>query len=275
VSRALLEPGDAVLVDEPGWAVEFARLSRLGMRLLPVPRGPDGPDLAVMERLASAHRPRLYVTVSVLHNPTGCSLPLSAAHQVLLMAERHGFRIVEDDTYTHLAPPHAPRLSALDGLRRTIYISGFSKILTPNWRVGFLAAPAELVERCIDLKLLTALTTPTLPERALAWCLDHGPVRRHIERVTARLDAARARTRTLALEAGCRFVTPPHGLFGWVDAGVDTERLAQAMLDDGWLLAPGSLFHAEPRPTTLMRINFASSQDSAFWKALIAARRHL
>ena len=58
-----------------------------------------------------------------------------------------------------------------------------------------------------------------------------------------RLDAARARTVRLAEAHGCRFATPPRGLFGWVDAGVDTERLAHAMLDD-WLLAPGSLFHA-------------------------------
>jgi DNA-binding transcriptional MocR family regulator len=274
VSRALLQPGDSVLVDEPGWAVEYARLSRAGMRLLPVPRGPNGPDLGVMERLAAEHRPRLYATVSVLHNPTGCSLPLAAAHQVLLLAERHGLHIVEDDTYAHLAPAHAPRLAALDGLKRTVYISGFSKILAPNWRIGFLAAAPALVERCIDLKLLTALTTPTLPERALAWCLDHGPLRRHVERVTARLDAARGRTQRLAEEAGCVFVTPPQGLFGWIDVGVDTERLAQTMLDDGWLLAPGALFHATPRPTTLMRINFAASQEAAFWKALIAARKH-
>ena len=54
VSRTLLQPGDAVLVDEPGWAVEFARLTRQGMRLLPVPRGPDGPDLAVMARRLAA-----------------------------------------------------------------------------------------------------------------------------------------------------------------------------------------------------------------------------
>jgi DNA-binding transcriptional MocR family regulator len=272
VSRALLEPGDAVLVDEPGWAVEYARLTRLGMRLLPVPRGPFGPDLEVMRRLAAAHKPRLYVTVSVLHNPTGCSLPLAAAHQVLMLAAQHDFRIVEDDTYVHLAPPHAPRLAALDGLRRTVYVSGFSKILTPNWRVGFLAAAPELVERCIDLKLLTTLTTPTLPEKALASCLEHGPLRRHLDRVNNQLDAARTRTERLAVDAGCRFVTPPQGLFGWIDVGVDTDRLAQAMLDDGWLLAPGSLFHATPRPTTLMRINFASSQDARFWKALVETR---
>src|SRR6185312_7246288 len=69
-ARALLAPGDAVLVDEPGWSVEFARLTQLGMRLLPVPRGVDGPDLAAMAALAKAHQPRLYVTCSVLHNPT-------------------------------------------------------------------------------------------------------------------------------------------------------------------------------------------------------------
>ena len=92
-SRALLSPGDAVLVDEPGWSVEFARLTQLGMRLLPVPRGVDGPDLAAMAALAKAHQPRLYVTCSVLHNPTGVSLGLAAAHQVLRLAEQHDFQI--------------------------------------------------------------------------------------------------------------------------------------------------------------------------------------
>jgi DNA-binding transcriptional MocR family regulator len=272
VTRGLLSPGDAVLVDEPGWSVEYARLTQLGLRLLPVPRGPDGPDLAVMEALAIAHKPRLYVTVSVLHNPTGVSLGLAAAHQVLRLAERHDLRILEDDTYAHLAPMHLPRLCALDGLRRTIYVSGFAKILSPGWRVGFLAAPADLVERLVDVKLLGTLTTPALLERAIAICLEQGWLRRHAERVIARLAAARARSVKLALAAGCRFVTPPAGLFGWVDTGVDTERLATEMLDDGWLLAPGSVFHPGRRPTTLMRINFATTQEAAFWKAYGAAR---
>ena len=72
----------------------------------------------------------------------------------------------------------------------------------------------------------------------------------------------------LVQESGFRFVTPPQGLFGWIDVGTDTERLAQQMLDEGWLIAPGSLFHATPRPTTLMRINFATTQDAAFWRRL-------
>ena len=272
ISRTLLRPGDAVLVDEPGWAVEYARLTRLGLRLLPVSRGTEGPDLEAMERLARAHAPKLYATVSVLHNPTGASLPLGAAHRVLKLAEAHDFLIVEDDTYAHLAPEHAPRLAALDGLQRTIYVSGFSKILSPGWRVGFLAAPQSLVERLVDTKLLSTLTTPALLEHAVALTLEQGTLRRHTERIATRLAAARARTVRLALEAGCRFATPPHGLFGWIDVGVDTERLAQAMHDEGWLLAPGALFHATARPTTLMRINFATSQEARFWRALHLSR---
>lgn len=266
VSRTLLRPGDPVLVEEPGWAVEFARLAALGMRVLPVPRGPDGPDLDVMERLAEAHRPKLFVSVSVLHNPTGYSLSPGCAHRVLQLAQRFGFHIVEDDTYSHLAPEHATRLCALDGLQRTIYVGGFAKILAPNWRIGFLAAPPSLVEVLLDTKLLSTLTTPALLEKALAHCIEHGQLRRHAERIRVRLDAARARSTKLALAAGCRFVAEPMGLFGWVDTGVDTDALAQRLLDDGHLIAPGALFHAARAPSTLMRINFATTQEAAFWR---------
>ena len=279
VTRTLLEPGDSVLVDEPGWSVEYARLAALGLRVLPVPRGNDGADLDAMQRLIDAQpearRPRLYVTVSVLHNPTGASLSLQVAHRLLQLAQANRFYILEDDSYAHLAPPHLPRLAALDALERTLYVGGFSKILTPGWRVGFVAAPPKLVERLIDTKLLGTLTTPALTEQALAHCLERGLLRRHAERVNTRLDAARARTVKLAEAHGCRFAAPPRGLFGWVDVGADTDRLAQALLDDGWLLAPGSLFHATPRATTLMRINFASSQDARFWRDLAHARNTL
>ena len=272
VARALLKPGDAVLVDDPGWAVEHARLTGMGMRLLPVPRGAAGPDLEVMRQLILAHRPRLYVTVSVLHNPTGAMLSLAAAHQVLQLAEAHDLILVEDDTYAWLAPAHAPRLAALDGLRRTIYVTGFSKILAPNWRVGAHAAPPALVDAIVDTKLLSSLTTPAILERAVAWCLDQGLLRRHAERVAARLAAARTRVVRLAHEAGCRFASEPQGLFGWVETGLDTEPLAVRMAGEGWLVAPGRLFHVPSRSSTLMRVNFASAQDARFWRAFERAR---
>jgi DNA-binding transcriptional MocR family regulator len=272
VARTLLHPGDAVLVDEPGWAVEYERLSRLGMRLLPVPRGPEGPDLAVMQALLIAHRPRLYVTVSVLHNPTGQTLSPAMAHQVLRLAEQHDLTVVEDDTYAFLAPPQSTRLATLDGLKRTVLVSGFSKILTPQWRVGFAAASSAMAQRLIDTKLIGTLTTPAPLEQAVAWCLDQGLLRRHAERIQQRLAAARTRAVRHAQAAGCQFVTPPAGLFGWVDVGTDTERLALDMLDRGWLLAPGTLFQVGRRRSTCMRINFAATQDGRFFQALAAMK---
>jgi len=179
VSRSLLRAGDHVMVEEPGWAIEFARLDALGMRILPVPRGEHGPDLDVMARYCELHRPKLFVSVSVLHNPTGYCLTPGSAHRVVQLANQYDFHIVEDDTYSHIAPESATRLCALDGLQRTIYVSGFAKILAPNWRVGYLVAPPDLVERLIDTKLLATLTTPALLEKALAWCIDQGQLRRH------------------------------------------------------------------------------------------------
>ena len=267
VSRALLQPGDPVMVEEPGWAVEYARLAAMGMRVLPVPRGPEGPDMAVMQRYCETMAPKLYVSVSVLHNPTGYSLSPAGAHQVLQLAQRHDFHIVEDDTYGHIAPEHATRLSMLDGLRRTIYVSGFAKILAPNWRIGYLAAPPDLVERMLDTKLLSTLTTPAILEKALALCIDQGQLRRHAERMRQRIAQARTRSVQLALAAGCRFAAEPAGMFGWVDTGVDTDMLAQRLLDEGYLIAPGALFHATRQPCTLMRINFGNTQEPAFWRA--------
>mgnify|MGYP002737718152 CR=1 FL=1 len=124
----------------------------------------------------------------------------------------------------------------------------------------------NLVERLLDTKLLATLTTPALLEKALALCIEQGQLRRHAERIRTRLDAARSRSVKLALQAGCTFAAEPVGLFGWVDTGVDTDALAQRMLDEGYLLAPGALFHAERKPSTLMRINFATTQEAAFWQ---------
>jgi DNA-binding transcriptional MocR family regulator len=272
VSRTLLRAGDYVMVEEPGWAIEFARLDSLGMRILPVPRRAEGPDLEVMARYCEAHKPKLFVSVSVFHNPTGFCLSPSSAYRILQLANQHDFHIVEDDTYSHFAPEHATRLCALDGLQRTIYVGGFAKILAPNWRVGYMAAPKDLAERLLDTKLLSTLTTPALLEKALAWCIDQGQLRRHAERIRTQLDGARARSVKLALAHGCTFASDPVGLFGWVETGVDTDALSQRMLDEGYLLAPGALFHAQRTPSSLMRINFASTQEAQFWKTFARLR---
>jgi DNA-binding transcriptional MocR family regulator len=139
-------------------------------------------------------------------------------------------------------------------------------VLVPNWRLGYLAAPPELVERLLDTKLLSTLSTPTPMEQALALCMEQGQLRRHAERLRQHLAQARTRSVALAQAAGCRFVAEPAGMFGWVDTGVDTEVLTQLLLDQGYMIAPGAMFHASRGSSTCMRINFATTQDAAFWR---------
>ncbi len=275
IAQTLAQPGDCVLVDDPGWPVEFARLVNAGLRLLPVPRGRNGqsgPDLEVLAQLVKTHRPRLYVTVSVLHNPTGHSLSLAQAHELLRLTEPAGTLLVEDDTYAAFAPSHLPRLSALDQLQRTLYVSGFSKLLGAGLRVGFVAGPQALIDRLAARKLVQQLCSPPLTERAVAHLLQRGGLRRHAERVNDRLETARARCQKLAEQAGCRFSAPPAGLFGWLDTGVDSDALARRLAALGQRLAPERLFSPTRRSGPHLRINFAAAQDPRFWKLLAEQR---
>ena len=105
--------------------------------------------------------------------------------------------------------------------------------------------------------------------------MEQGQLRRHAERLRQRLAQARARSVQLALDAGCTLAAEPAGMFGWLDTGVDTDRLAQRMLDEGYLLAPGALFHASRQPCTLMRTNFTTTQDAAFWRVFERVRAQL
>lgn len=264
IAQHLLEPGDTVLVDEPSWFLLFGRYAQLGARVIGVPRLADGPDLARLEMLAAEHRPRLFVTTSVLHNPTSTAMSGAKAFQVLRLAETHGFRVVEDDVYCDLHPGGAvqscTRLAALDQLRRVIYLGGFSKTLAANLRVGFIACSAELARELTDLKMLIGLTSPELGERIVYRVLSEGHYRRHLHRLRERLARAREPVLRGLERLGLRpFATPPVGMFIWADAGVDTNPIAQSMLAQGFLMAPGSLFLPDQRPSTWMRFNIATS----------------
>ena len=265
VARSLLRAGDAVMVEQPGPPLAYAQLARQGLRLLPVARGPQGPDLSRVSHWARSRKPRLMVVSSRMHNPTGGDLATGCAHQLLELAREHDFLIAEDDGYAALCDRGPALLSAMDGLRRTLLLGSLSQLLAPGWRVGFLAAPASLLQRLLETKLLAGLASPALTERALALLFERGSVPRQAAALRERLARARRQAVQAARHQGCRFELAPRGLFGWVDTGVDTERLALRLHERGWLIAPGRLFDPEARPSTRMRLNFAHAQDPAFW----------
>jgi len=273
VARELTQPGDTVFVDDPSWFLMFGSFAALGLKVVGIARHADGPDIAQLAALATLHKPKLFVINSVLHNPTSTSLSAAKAFQVLRIAEEHGFTLVEDDIYCDMHPgtavQPATRLATLDQLQRVIYLSGFSKTLSANLRVGFIACSGELATRLSDRKMLTALTTSEIGERVVYKILSEGRYRKHAERLRAKLDQARAPAMRQLEQVGLKLdqVTPA-GMFVWADAGCNTNVLAERGMAQGYLFAPGSLFSPSQLPSTRLRMNLATRLDAGVWRFL-------
>lgn len=273
VAREFTRPGDTIFVDDPGWFLMFGSFAALGAKVIGIPRLGDGPDVARLGELAAIHKPKLYVINSVLHNPSSTSLSAAKAFQVLRLAEEHDFLIVEDDIYCDLHPGSAvqpaTRLSALDQLQRVIYLGGFSKTMAANLRVGYIATSAERAERLADRKMLSTLTTSDIGERVVYKVLSEGSYRKHIDRMRARLDGVRSKALRQMERVGLKIEQPgPAGMFVWVDAGCDTNALAERAMGEQLLLAPGSLFSPLQLPSTHMRLNVAAMQEPGIWRFL-------
>lgn len=271
VARHFLQPGDVIFVDDPAWFLMFGSFAALGAKVVGIPRLADGPDIAKLAELAAVHKPRLYVINSVLHNPTSTSLSAAKAFQILRIAEEHDFTIVEDDIYCDMHPgagvQAATRMAALDQLHRVIYLGGFSKTLSANLRVGFIACSAELARHLADRKMLSTLTTSEIGERVIYKILSEGHYRKHTERLRNRLNSVRDKVvrqlEKVGLDPG---IATSSGMFVWADAGRDTNVLTEKAMAQGFLLAPGSLFSPNQLPSTKMRINVASMADPGIWR---------
>lgn len=266
IARHCVRPGDAVIVGDPAWFQMFGRFASQGAQLVGMPYTPDGPDLDALENLVQMWRPKMLVINSVLHNPTGTSLSAAQAFRILKLAEAYDFLVVEDDVYGDLCPPSYPatRLASLDQLRRVIFLGSFSKTLAANLRVGYIACAPELAKALTDQKMLVGMTTPELNERVLYKVLTEGHYRRHVERLRARLDGVRDKTARMLERTGMRlFTMPAAGMFLWADTGVDSDALAAAAHEEGFLLTPGSLFSPQQSPSTWTRFNVANCGDPA------------
>ncbi|MFC5473973.1 PLP-dependent aminotransferase family protein [Paraherbaspirillum soli] len=273
VARHFTQPGDVIFVDDPSWFMMFASFTALGAKIVGIPRLADGPDIAKLAELAALHKPKLYVLVSVLHNPTSTSLSAAKAFQILKIAEEHDFMIVEDDIYCDMHPgtvvQPATRIATMDQLKRVIYLGGFSKTLSPNLRVGFIATSHELAQNFADHKLLTTLTSAEIGERVVYKILSEGHYRKHVDRLRGKLDSLRDKTIRQLERVGMTVdISTPAGMFVWPDTGCDTNVLTEKALAQGYLLAPGSLFSPTQLPTSRMRINVASMSDPGVWSFL-------
>lgn len=183
IARALLQPGDSVWVEDPGYPPTSALLREAGMRAAPVQVDAEG--LMVSHGVASAPQARAAIVTPAHQSPLCVSLSLPRRLALLDWASRAGAWIVEDDydgEYRYVSRP-LPALQSLDRDGRVLYSGTFSKVLFPAIRLAYLVVPPAQVARFEHLSRTLATGGPTLMQGVVADFMNEGHFARHIQRM--------------------------------------------------------------------------------------------
>lgn len=271
ICRFLLEPGDTVLVDDPCYFNFHALLRAHRAKIVGVPYTSAGPDLELFAQTLAEHRPRLYITNSAIHNPTGATLSPVTAHRVLKLADQFDLTVIEDDIFADFEYTAAPRLAAFDGLERVIHIGSFSKTLSASARCGFVAARPEWIDGLTDLKIATSFGGGRMTAELVLAVLSDGSYRKHMETLRQRLARAMAEVSARLKGLGITpWLEPQAGMFLWcrLPDGIDAADVARAALKKRIVLAPGNAFSLSQSATNFMRFNVSQTLDARVFAVL-------
>lgn len=249
VAKALIRPGDLVVVENPGYRPAWEAFRLAGARLLPLAVDRAGIDVDELAKIAARESIRaVYVTP---HHQYPSTVTLSAARrlELLHLANKHRIAIVEDDydhEFHYEARPVLP-LASTDATGTVIYIGTLSKVLAPGLRIGYVVAPRPLVEAVIAYRSFVDLQSDLAVEAAVADLLESGEVQRHIRRARRlylkRRDAMVDHLKK-DLGAALSFEPPTGGIALWAHVAPEIDLLSweQQGLEAGVIFQTGRRF---------------------------------
>ncbi len=268
IRRALIAPGEAVAIENPTYTGLWNVFSMPGVRRIGIPVGGDGMDLDILEAALDQNKVKLIFASPNFHNPTGRTMSLAGRKRLLELAGRFQVPIVEDDIYGSLRyrGRELPPLKALDTAGLVIYVNSFSKVGFSGFRVGWIVAPARVIERLRPVKQLADLHTNILGQAVLAEFGRRGWLDkwvRHARKVYERkLELLRhAAGRHFPPEAHIEY--PEGGMAVWVElpAGLDASELLVKAHDRGVVFAPARYFYFQNPRHNAFRLCFTSVTD--------------
>lgn len=275
IAQALLDPGDLVVVEEPAYTGALQVFRAAEATVVSIPVDDDGLDTGALdELLARGARPVLVHTVATFQNPRGAVLSAPRRAHLAALADRYGFRIVEDDPYGDLwfgTPPPAPVAAHTD---RVIRLSSASKIIAPALRVGWLLADRDVCAAVELLKQGADLCGSSLTQRIAADVLaDTTWLDAHLTVLRATYGArAHALSAALADEFGSGVASSPvrGGMFAWttLPTVVTAAELLPVAADLGVAFVPGDAFAVAGDHTHAARLCFATSSEDELAEAV-------
>lgn len=264
IRRALVNPGDAVAIEDPVYPGLKNAFALGGARVIGVPVGRDGIDPEAAARVLRSERPRLLVVTSSFQNPTGTTVPAATRAAIIRLAQEHRTILVENDIYGDLRyeGERIPTLKQLDETGDTILLRSFSKTAFPGLRVGWIVAPREVTRRVAEAKQWCDLHTDQLSQAVLLRFAESGRLAAHRSNM---LEAGRRRLRAILEACALHFAgiasytRPMGGMSVWVtfEEPVDTADLLPRAQREGVAYLPGRHFAVAKEHRSSARLSFA------------------
>jgi len=263
LGKVLLNDGDRLLIEEPGYLGTIQSLSLFRVDFLPVPIDDDGMNIPALQKASEDCRAKLLYTVPTFQNPSGITYGNDNREKVAALAKQNKFILVEDnpygelrfsgktaDSFFHYAPD------------QTVLLGSFSKVVAPGLRLGWIAAPAWIHEKLIIAKQAADLHTSNFAQRILYEFLLENDLDDHIARITdAYGTQCRAMQESLVrhLPAGITYTRPEGGMFLWgrLPGQMGSMALFEEAVKAKVVFVPGDPFYTTQTDTSTFRLNFS------------------
>lgn len=276
LGKVFINPGDRILVEEPTYLGALQAWNAYGAEYVTVPMDEDG---MITDALEEALRtgPKFIYVLPNFQNPTGVTLSVERRQALIELADRYGVPVIEDDPYGQLRfeGSNLPSVVTLDGQFResgnapyrgnVIYLSTFSKTLSPGIRLAWVIAPQEVIRKLVQAKQGADLHTATFNQIVAYEVSRGGFLDRHVWMIR-RVYGERRNVMLEAMEEyfpeGCSWTHPQGGLFLWgiLPEGMNSRKVLEKAIEKKVAFVPGDCFYARGGGETTMRLNFSFSK---------------
>ncbi|MGE4496352.1 MAG: PLP-dependent aminotransferase family protein [Deferribacterales bacterium] len=275
ILRVLFKPGDCIVTESPLHFGHLHTLESMGLYVIEIPSRPEqGMDPDRLRDALDKYNAKALLIQPNFSNPMGGILSDEDKKRIVDICAEKNVPIIEDDVYGELCHEgHRPRcLSSFDKTGNVIYVSSFTKTISPSFRVGWIC-PGRYYKEVMDKKISTVLDTSRLLQLALADYLLSGKFSRYLNRVRRMYRSQVAAYRSYIGEffpEGTRVSNPKGGYILWMELpeSVDSFRLYEEAMKEGIGIVPGFLFTAQDRYRNFIRLNCGSPLDKKHTQAL-------